>query len=427
MIKICRDFVLVFIVSVICIGVSNGQSQMKDQRFTIVIDAGHGGHDPGCHGTKHKEKDVALAIALKLGNYIETNCPDVKVVYTRKTDIFLELNERAKIANDNNADLFLCIHCNASPRKEVFGSETYAMGLHKSKGNLEVAKRENAAILLEDNYKKNYDNFDPNSDEANIIFSIYQNLFLEKSLSLASKIQEYYGKKACRHDKGVKQAGFLVLWKTSMPSLLTETGFLTNPKEEKFLGSKEGQDYMALSMFLAFRKYKDELKSVKKIYDDELEKRVGCDVNVPLVSNHDVIDEKKDSTISLEIDSNLNKNSIPKIETPETKKYAGHQKNSEEEVFYSIQILNSQVKLKSTDAKFKKLKEIIEYKAKNNGYKYSTGKFLDFQEATKEQNRVRELGFKDAFIIGFKGKNRISVKEVKEILDAKKDETLINK
>jgi len=120
MIKICRDFVLVFIMSVICIGVSNGQSQMKDQRFTIVIDAGHGGHDPGCHGTKHKEKDVALAIALKLGNYIEINCPDVKVVYTRKTDIFLELNERAKIANDNNADLFLCIHCNASPRKEVY-------------------------------------------------------------------------------------------------------------------------------------------------------------------------------------------------------------------------------------------------------------------------------------------------------------------
>jgi N-acetylmuramoyl-L-alanine amidase len=242
---------------------------------------------------------------------------------------------------------------------------------------------------------------------------------------LASKIQEYYGKKACRNDKGVKQAGFLVLWKTSMPSLLTETGFLTNPKEEKFLGSKEGQDYMALSMFLAFRKYKDELKSVKKIYDDELEKRVGCDVNVPFMSNHDVIDEKKDSTISLEIDSNLNKNSIPKIETPETKKYAGHQKNIEE-VFYSIQILNSQVKLKSTDAKFKKLKDIVEYKAKNNQYKYSTGKFVEFQEATKEQNRVREIGFKDAFIVGFKGNKRISVKEVKEIMDSKKTDTLIN-
>jgi N-acetylmuramoyl-L-alanine amidase len=403
-----------------------GQSQRKDHKFTIVIDAGHGGHDPGCHGTKHKEKDVALAIALKLGNYIENNCPDVKVVYTRKTDIFLELNERAKIANDNNADLFLCIHCNASPKKEVFGSETYAMGLHKSKGNLEVAKRENAAILLEDNYKKNYDNFDPNSDEANIIFSIYQNLFLEKSLNLASKIQEYYGKKACRHDKGVKQAGFLVLWKTSMPSLLTETGFLTNPKEEKFLGSKEGQDYMALSMFLAFRKYKDELNAIKKNYEDELEKRVGCDANAPIYNEHEIKHENKDTALSLHIDTAININSEQKTDEVEPKKYLGSENKSEEEVFYSIQILNSQVKLKSTDAKFKKLKDIVEYKAKNNQFKYSTGKFVDFQEATKEQNRIRELGFKDAFIVGFKGKNRISVKEVKEILDSKKEETSIN-
>ena len=426
MIKICKVFVLIFLVNVLDIGVSMGQLQRKDQKFTIVIDAGHGGHDPGCHGTKHKEKDVALAIALKLGNYIETNCPDVKVVYTRKTDIFLELNERAKIANDHNADLFLCIHCNASPKKEVFGSETYAMGLHKSKGNLEVAKRENAAILLEDNYKKNYDNFDPNSDEANIIFSIYQNLFLEKSLNLASKIQEYYGKKACRNDKGVKQAGFLVLWKTSMPSLLTETGFLTNPKEEKFLGSKEGQDYMALSMFLAFRKYKDELNAIKKNYEDELEKRLGCDANAPIYSEHEIKHDTKDTTLLLHIDTAINVNSEKRTDKVEPKKYLGSENKSEEEVFYSIQILNSQVKLKSTDAKFKKLKDIVEYKAKNNQYKYSTGKFVEFQEATKEQNRVREIGFKDAFIVGFKGNKRISVKEVKEIMDSKKTDTLIN-
>ena len=426
MIKICKVFVLIFLVTVLNIGVSMGQLQRKDQKFTIVIDAGHGGHDPGCHGIKHKEKDVALAIALKLGNYIETNCPDVKVVYTRKTDIFLELNERAKIANDHNADLFLCIHCNASPKKEVFGSETYAMGLHKSKGNLEVAKRENAAILLEDNYKKNYDNFDPNSDEANIIFSIYQNLFLEKSLNLASKIQEYYGKKACRNDKGVKQAGFLVLWKTSMPSLLTETGFLTNPKEEKFLGSKEGQDYMALSMFLAFRKYKDELNAIKKNYEDELEKRLGCDANAPIYTEHEIKHDTKDTTLLLHIDTAINVNSEKRTDNVEPKKYLGSENKSEEEVFYSIQILNSQVKLKSTDAKFKKLKDIVEYKAKNNQYKYSTGKFVEFQEATKEQNRVREIGFKDAFIVGFKGNKRISVKEVKEIIDSKKTDTLIN-
>ncbi|MFN5305646.1 MAG: N-acetylmuramoyl-L-alanine amidase, partial [Bacteroidota bacterium] len=245
-------------------------------KFTLVIDAGHGGEDPGCHGDRFKEKEVALAIALKFGKLVEKNCRDVEVVYTRKTDVFLELNERAAIANNNRADLFVCIHCNASPNRKVFGSETYVMGLHKSKGNLDVAKRENAAILLEENYQKNYDNFDPNSDEANIIFTMYQNAFLEQSLDLASKIQYYYNEKACRINKGVKQAGFLVLWKTSMPSLLTETGFLTNPEEEKFLGSEKGQDHMALSLFLAFRKYKDEVMQKKTAQADSLEMLPGC-------------------------------------------------------------------------------------------------------------------------------------------------------
>lgn len=391
------------------------QKEQKAKPFTIVLDAGHGGHDPGCHGLKYKEKDVALAIVLKLGSYIEKNCPDVKVIYTRKTDVFLELNERAKIANDHNADLFLCIHCNASTNKTVFGSETYAMGLHKSKGNLEVAKRENAAILLEDNYKKNYDNFDPNSDEANIIFSIYQNLFLEKSLSLASKIQEYYKEKACRTDKGVKQAGFLVLWKTSMPSLLTETGFLSNPKEEKFLGSDQGQDHMALSLFLAFRKYKDELNSLKKSYEDELENRKGCDI---IVQKHSKEVEVEDS---VQVKLEGLKDTIPKINEELVKS----DKKIDEEVFYSIQLFNSPNKLKTSDLKFKKQKDIFEVKTPN-GYKYSSGKLFDFQEALKEQARLRELGFKDAFIVGFKGKERISPKEVKEKLELKKGQILVN-
>jgi N-acetylmuramoyl-L-alanine amidase len=255
---------------------------------TVVIDAGHGGKDPGCHGDLYKEKDIALAVALKLGHFIEDNFQDVKVVFTRKTDVFVELNERAAIANRNNADLFICVHCNSAcvydkrTRKETcneeaHGSETYVMGVHKNAGNLEVAKRENQSILMEDDYKKKYDGFDPNSDEANIIFTFYQNVFLNQSLSLATKIQECYKQKAGRNDKGVKQAGFLVLWRTAMPSLLTEIGYLTNHKEERFLGSEKGQTYMASSIFRAFRMYKNEVEGLNIKYSDDFEKLAPYD------------------------------------------------------------------------------------------------------------------------------------------------------
>ncbi len=254
----------------------------------MVIDAGHGGKDPGCHGELYKEKDVALAVALKLGKFIEENLKDVKVIFTRKTDVFVELNERAAIANRNSADLFICVHCNSAcvydkrTRKETcnesaHGAETYVMGVNKDAGNLAVAKRENKSILLEDNYKKAYDGFDPNSDEANILFTIYQSVYRTQSSNLAAKIQECYKQKAGRNDKGLQQAGFLVLWKTAMPSLLTEIGYLTNRKEEKFLGSEKGQTVMASSIFRAFRMYKNELEGSAVKYNDEFEKESHYD------------------------------------------------------------------------------------------------------------------------------------------------------
>jgi N-acetylmuramoyl-L-alanine amidase len=223
---------------------------------TIVIDAGHGGKDPGCHGAKYKEKDVALAVALKLGKYIEDNMKDVRVVYTRKTDVFIELQERAEIANRAKADLFICIHCNSACyrdkkiRKDICnddaaGAETYVMGLKNEQGKLDVAKRENSAILLEDNYVKKYEGFDPNSDESYIIMSMFTDTYLDQSLNFASKVQKQYRGKAGRTDKGVKRASLWVLWRTFMPSVLTEIGFLTNPEEEQFLGSSKGQDYIA--------------------------------------------------------------------------------------------------------------------------------------------------------------------------------------
>lgn len=230
---------------------------------TVVIDAGHGGHDVGCLGVHSKEKDVTLALALKLGKYLEDNYTDIKVIYTRKTDEFIDLIERANIANKAKADLFISLHCNANANKAAYGSETYAMGLHVSEANLNVAKRENSVILLEDNYEKNYDGFDPKSTEAYIIFSLYQNVNIDKSLFLASKVQEQFTNKLKRYNRGVKQAGFIVLYKTNMPSILIESGFLTNKEEEEFLSSKEGQNNIAKSIYLAFKAYKDELEKEK--------------------------------------------------------------------------------------------------------------------------------------------------------------------
>jgi len=227
---------------------------------TVVIDAGHGGHDPGCFGASNKEKVVALAIALKLGKMIEDNHPDVKVVYTRKTDIFIPLIERAEIANKAHADLFISIHCNASKAKTAFGTETWVMGLHVSEANLAVAKRENSVILLEEDYKENYDGFDPNSAEAYITFSLYQNVNIDKSLYLASKIENAFKNKMERFTRGVKQAGFLVLYKTNMPSILIETGFLSNISDEKILGSDKGQDEISETIYSAFKEYKADIE-----------------------------------------------------------------------------------------------------------------------------------------------------------------------
>ncbi len=266
------------------------KAKPKEGVKTVVIDAGHGGKDPGCNGLVHNEKDVTLAVALKLGKLIEENIKDVKVIYTRKTDVFVELEERAQVANRNEADLFISIHCNAAStfitytdkkgkkrKREVhnpkpYGSETYVMGIKNEKGKLTVAKRENAAMLLEDNYAKTYNGFDPNSDEAYIIMSMWTGAFVEQSADFASKIQEEYVKKAGRIDKGVQRQSIWVLWRTAMPSILTEVGFLTNPEEEKFLGSAKGQKYLATSIFRAFRKYKDEKEGRTGVaYNDEFE------------------------------------------------------------------------------------------------------------------------------------------------------------
>jgi len=229
---------------------------------TIVIDAGHGGKDPGTHGKFMKEKDVALKIALKVGSYIEKNMPGVKVIYTRKKDFYLTLDERAQIANKAKADLFICIHANAVSKEAIFGTETYVMGLHKSEDNFEVAKRENAVILLESDYQEKYEGFDPNSPESYILFSLAQSAYQESSLKFAEKIESQFKARVGRKSHGVKQAGFWVLWRTAMPSVLIEVGFLTNNKEEKFLSDANGQDLIASGIYRAFKDYKAQVEAI---------------------------------------------------------------------------------------------------------------------------------------------------------------------
>jgi N-acetylmuramoyl-L-alanine amidase len=238
-----------------------GTSRKAYRLRTVVIDAGHGGKDPGCNGRHSKEADIALKIALELGNDIEKNLPDVKVIYTRKTDTFVELIDRAGLANKNRADLFISIHCNSGP-STAFGTETYCMGLHTSEGNLKVAKRENAVILEEENYKEKYNGFDPSSPQSHIMFALYQSAYIENSLRFAQKVEYQFKNKVGRSSRGVKQAGLLVLWKSAMPSALIEVGFLTNANEEKYLNDKSGQSYMATGIYKAFKEYKQELEAM---------------------------------------------------------------------------------------------------------------------------------------------------------------------
>ena len=359
------------IVFVLTFGLLCHVNAQKGSRITtVVIDAGHGGKDPGAVGKHSKEKTIALAVALKTGKYIEENLPDVKVIYTRNTDRFVELYKRAQIANKANADFFISIHCNANNNSRAYGTETYAMGLHKSNANLNVAMKENAAITFEEDAGTAYEGFDANSPESYIRFTLFQNTFLDQSLDLANKIERQFKERVGRKSRGVHQAGFLVLWRTAMPGVLVELGFLSNPTEEKFLLSEQGQVFMASAIYRAFKAYKLD-------YEKE---------NKPLVVK-EIVQEGNPPVEEKEVVSGLD---------------------------YRIQFYTSPMQLVLSDPRFKNLPG-LSYYAHNGMYKYTSGHFGLLNQALKHQKLVRKKGFTDAFIVPFLKGERITLKEAREI------------
>ena len=392
-----------FLLSIWHLEASTGAGNRDKKVRTIVIDPGHGGHDSGCHGSSAYEKHVALSVSLKLGKLIEQHFPDVKVIFTRKTDVFVELYRRAQIANENKADLFICIHCNSGP-KAAFGAETFVMGLHKTDDNLSVARRENAVILQEDNYEKRYDGFDPNSPEAHIIFSLYQNAYLYQSLYFAEKLQHEFKHTAKRHNRGVKQAGFLVLYRTTMPSVLIETGFLTNADEEKYLKSAEGQNKMAFSILKAFQQYKswvDDSNDTRNLSEgpEDVSEATGKD------------EKPKDTDKPKETEKPVEPPVYQKPDNPSTSTPKEDSENSNR-VVYRVQIHNSPKKLSLKSSVFKGRDDVWEYE-QNKSYKYTVGKFDKLEDATKLQAEMKKAGFADAFVVVFKNNQRITLQEAK--------------
>lgn len=355
-----KKLFILFFVSLILnvIFLNDAKAQKEGKIKTIVIDAGHGGKDPGAIGKKSKEKDITLSVAKMTGDYIKKNCPDVNVIYTRSSDVSVSLLRRAQIANEKNADLFISIHCNSNASSQPSGVETFVMGEHRNAANLEVAKLENASILYEDNADKDYGDFNPNSPEAYIMLKFFQSEYKNASLELAELIQNQLVKRVGRKDRGVQQAGFLVLYKTAMPSVLVEIGFLSNPSEENFLSSKEGQTYIASALFRAFRDYKN-------AYEKE---------NIANGDSYENIGNKQD------------------VDT--------------DKIIFKVQIESRSRKVDNPSQHYKNLNN-VDYYEHNGQYKYTAGKFYSKKEADEYCKKVKTLGYNSAFVVSFKNGKRL--------------------
>ncbi len=377
-----------------------GQTTQKN--FKVVIDAGHGGHDPGCVGSASKEKDVNLDMALKVGKLISENCPDVQVLYTRSTDVFVELYRRAQIANDAHANLFISIHCNAAESPQANGVETFVMGLDKSESNQAVARKENAAILKEKNYQNNYDGFDPNSPESNVIFSLYTSAYLNNSVTLASKVQKNLLAASHLTDRGVRQAGYWVLYKVAMPSILIELGFLSNANDQTFLVKQANQQKEAVAIYNAFIDY---LSTVNG----------STHKHLPL-PNTPIASEPENKTAAPKNEAAASEKIQPSepVAVHETKASDNKEDDKCQDVRFRVQFLTSPSKLSNSDKRIQNLPDVSCYQ-ENGIWKYTAGNETDYNAALKILSSVKEV-YSDAFLVAFQGDKKISVSEARKLL-----------
>ncbi len=374
---------------------------------TVVLDAGHGGHDTGALGKNSREKDITLSIVLKLRDYINLNMKDVKVICTRDDDTFVELFRRAHIANENNADLFISIHCNSTKAPSAYGVETFVMGLHKSEANLAVAKAENASILLEDDYVEKYDGFDPYSPEGNIFFNMMQNAFLDKSLAFAGKVQHQVVDNLHKFNRGVKQAGFLVLYKTAMPGVLIETGFISNPNDEKYLLSDKGQNQMVEAIFNAFKEYKYQVEN--RIPLKALPSDTASAVNTEVVKGNEYVPAIKESTKKTA--GEVVNNGYPSEVKPVAK-------TDNSQVSYRVQFAMYPDSKPLDSQLFNGIDDVKMYRHAG-AFKYTSGDFATMDEALLYRKKLIAKGYKDAFVVIFRDNERITNEEAKRLNEKK--------
>lgn len=382
----------------------HGQSQKE---WVIVIDPGHGGRDPGAVGGDVKEKDITLAIALKLGKQLAT-LENTRVVYTRTKDETVDLYKRPQIAMENKADLFISIHCNSVTSSKPYGAETWVMGLHRSRANLEVARKENAVILLEEDYQTKYDGFDPNSPEAEIIFSLYQNAYLDQSVEMASLVQHQLRNTAQRFDRGVKQAGFLVLWRLNMPAILIEAGFLSNENERKYLNSKAGQTTVANSIFSAVVEYRTKIDGMKP----------------KVIGQTQTMQAEKTPSETSKPATQLQSNNLPQSDLKTTSTNATHTKPQSQqntfhtkpqpELYYAVQFLSTSARRNLSDPLFNNLPDVHEY-VTNGVFRYVSGYFQNLEQAIQHKNTFSEGQFQDAFVVAFHKGKRVTLSEAEKL------------
>lgn len=388
---------------------------------TVVIDAGHGGKDPGALGSFSKEKDIVLSIALKAGDYIKENFPNTKVIYTRDTDRFLKIYERSDIANKNDADLFISIHANAAANKAAYGTETFVMGKKYLGKNFEYMKKENDVIFMEDNYEQNYE-LNPQSPQAQILLSMMQAAYLDNSIKLAAMVEDQFKNRVGRHSRGVHQSVLYVLYNTKCPSVLIETGFISNAKEEKFLNSEQGQVYLASGIYRAFRDYKLQSEGWSKSERDSLikiQKEKGLKLPDGPKPVENIEEDKKEVSKPTRKEEKSNKKesasnadkSKNKSESPVREKPRKRELN----IYFSVQITSSSDQIKLDDAKLKNASDVFEYEH-GGWFKYASGKFANFEKAFKHKQDLKSKGFEGVFVIAFEKEERISIQEAKEKL-----------